>query len=318
MNFEVHGKIKIKTISINFMLNKKERVFGLSIQFLDNCRFFDLIFKVLNRNLSSKIGILLYHECKKERFARHLKFLKKKFQFISFNELYEQFKNNEEITKPSLVISFDDGSRSFYQNIFPIIKKEEIPVIHYITTGGIKNDGFYEFWFSRVDRLIEKGACIDKKHLKQIPFHDSLKIIEKKEREYNCESTTSDVMLNDQIKEIDKHDSITIGAHTVNHPCLTNISIQEARKEIVESKKHLENLLKHEIKHFAYPNGDFNEEIVEAVRKAGYKTAVIIGRRWIRINEPLNLFKIPRVFVGSNENSLSWVKYELVRTICIS
>lgn len=64
-----------------------------------------------------------------------------------------------------------------------------------------------------------------------------------------------------------------IGSHTLTHPSLTEIPIREAEKEIVESKKKLEDLLRKQVYGFAYPKGLHNYEIVQTVQKANYEYA---------------------------------------------
>jgi peptidoglycan/xylan/chitin deacetylase (PgdA/CDA1 family) len=64
-----------------------------------------------------------------------------------------------------------------------------------------------------------------------------------------------------------------IGAHTLTHPRLSAIPIAEARKEIAGSKKRLEDRFGVQVKHFAYPYGDYNEAVVDMVREAGFETA---------------------------------------------
>jgi peptidoglycan/xylan/chitin deacetylase (PgdA/CDA1 family) len=67
-----------------------------------------------------------------------------------------------------------------------------------------------------------------------------------------------------------------IGAHTLTHPHLSAIPIAEAKNEIVGSKKKLEDLFGVDVKHFAYPYGDYNDAVVELVREAGFETACTI------------------------------------------
>lgn len=64
-----------------------------------------------------------------------------------------------------------------------------------------------------------------------------------------------------------------IGSHTLTHPKLTQISRDQAREEIVASKKRLEDAFGFPIRHFCYPYGDFNNSIEEIVKEAGYATA---------------------------------------------
>lgn len=59
-----------------------------------------------------------------------------------------------------------------------------------------------------------------------------------------------------------------IGAHTVSHAVLTRLNEGEAKKEIFESKKYLENLLGKKIKMFCYPKGELNREIKNLIRES--------------------------------------------------
>lgn len=64
-----------------------------------------------------------------------------------------------------------------------------------------------------------------------------------------------------------------IGAHTVSHANLLELSLSAARKEISESKKWLEGLIGKEVKMFCYPRGYFNDEMKNLVRQAGFSGA---------------------------------------------
>ena len=64
-----------------------------------------------------------------------------------------------------------------------------------------------------------------------------------------------------------------IGSHTVNHKPLTEISEQETRYELKESKTVIERWTGKECEWFAYPYGLFNNKVVKAVKNAGYKYA---------------------------------------------
>jgi len=61
-----------------------------------------------------------------------------------------------------------------------------------------------------------------------------------------------------------------IGAHTLTHPKLSTLSAEDAKKEIVDSKKHLEDILGYKIKMFCYPYGDYNANVKEIVRNTGF------------------------------------------------
>jgi len=64
-----------------------------------------------------------------------------------------------------------------------------------------------------------------------------------------------------------------IGAHSLTHPQLTKIPLDDARREIAESKKLLEGIIGRTVHGFSYPSGDFDNHIVECVKRSGYAYA---------------------------------------------
>ncbi len=68
----------------------------------------------------------------------------------------------------------------------------------------------------------------------------------------------------------------TIGAHTVTHPRLSAIGLEEQGREIRQSKRRLEEIMGREVASFAYPYGgdsDYSAETVRAVKEAGFEFA---------------------------------------------
>ena len=64
-----------------------------------------------------------------------------------------------------------------------------------------------------------------------------------------------------------------VGSHSVTHPMLTKLPPAELKIELSKSKCEIEELLGAEVKGFAYPHGDRNEKVVDAVEEAGYEYA---------------------------------------------
>ncbi|UCD13529.1 MAG: polysaccharide deacetylase family protein, partial [Thermoplasmatales archaeon] len=68
---------------------------------------------------------------------------------------------------------------------------------------------------------------------------------------------------------------LEIGSHSKTHPDLTNLnSNEEFKKEIKDPKVEIEKMINHEVTHFNYPAGAHNNEVIERVKKYGYKSAV--------------------------------------------
>jgi peptidoglycan/xylan/chitin deacetylase (PgdA/CDA1 family) len=62
-------------------------------------------------------------------------------------------------------------------------------------------------------------------------------------------------------------DGISIGAHTLTHPSLTELSPEELENEIRDSKSELEQRLLREVGLFAYPYGHWDDAVVETAKK---------------------------------------------------
>jgi len=87
-----------------------------------------------------------------------------------------------------------------------------------------------------------------------------------------------------------------IGGHTVNHPILALLSEKEARAEIGDGKRRLEEITGGPVTLFAYPNGkpgqDYGPRDVDLVRQAGFTAAVsTMGGVARRGSDP---FQLPR------------------------
>lgn len=78
----------------------------------------------------------------------------------------------------------------------------------------------------------------------------------------------------EMIKEMLGSGLVTIGCHTLDHDYLPKDSLSQARKQIVECKKQLEERFGVKINHFAYPGGYYNSAVVQMVKEAGFQTAV--------------------------------------------
>ena len=73
------------------------------------------------------------------------------------------------------------------------------------------------------------------------------------------------------LREIHDSGLVDVQSHSMNHLVLTKLTPEEQRREIFDSKRILEEVLGKRINYFAYPYGDFDQNIINLVREAGYK-----------------------------------------------
>lgn len=79
----------------------------------------------------------------------------------------------------------------------------------------------------------------------------------------------------DELVALSKEPLCTIGAHTISHRRLDELLSEEQLKEIVESKRELEEIIAYPVNHFSYPHGAYNEVTIGIVKECGFRSALI-------------------------------------------
>ncbi len=111
----------------------------------------------------------------------------------------------------------------------------------------------------------------------------------------------------EQIREMQAA-GIEFGSHTLTHPHLTEVSPERARREVAASRARLEDLLGRPCATFAYPYGDWNQEVREMVAEAGY--AVACGTRRAAARPEDDALVLPRINIR-RYNVLPRFRYKL-------
>lgn len=89
----------------------------------------------------------------------------------------------------------------------------------------------------------------------------------------NYRTSLGRAMTSEEVRELVMDGLVTIGAHTVTHPVLAGLDPAACYREVSESKLACEELIGESVPSFAYPYGDFNTEVTEAVKVAGFTCA---------------------------------------------
>lgn len=95
-----------------------------------------------------------------------------------------------------------------------------------------------------------------------------------------------------------KSQGFTIGCHSATHANLQNLKAKDLAKEIMQSKKQLEEKLGFNVDYFAYPKGLYNQEIKKAVKVAGFKAAFSVDGG--SINEASDKLALPRLVIDKS------------------
>jgi peptidoglycan/xylan/chitin deacetylase (PgdA/CDA1 family) len=114
----------------------------------------------------------------------------------------------------------------------------------------------------------------------------------------------------DQARELDAN-GISIESHTVDHKSMTDLTDEQLRMGLVESKKKAEKELGHPVEYMAYPTGTYNLHIAEMVKEAGYKAAFTI--KYGNVDKASNIYALERVPIfhteDTNKDFLERIRY---------
>jgi peptidoglycan/xylan/chitin deacetylase (PgdA/CDA1 family) len=245
-------------------------------------------------------GPVVHHRL--EDFEHEISFLKYNYRIIGMDEFADTINTCMGSSRPSVVITFDDGYLDNYTLAYPILKKYQVPAVVYITTGLIGSTAMT--WPDQIEYALlntqKRTFCLTslwgdellslqskaQKKLVNVRIAQALKEVSDAVRKCTLKELFTALgvdpstarerkMLNwDEIREMAAN-GIEFGAHSHSHPILSRVPLEEAKRDILFSKTILEEQLGKPVRHFAYPNGrseDFTDELRDYCYEIGFDT----------------------------------------------
>ena len=75
----------------------------------------------------------------------------------------------------------------------------------------------------------------------------------------------------EQVRELDTA-GFEIGCHSMTHPYLSDLDEADMRREIMDAKLRIEQIVGHPIAHFSLPGGRYDARTLDMARSAGFRT----------------------------------------------
>lgn len=182
-----------------------------------------------------QLRVLMFHYITNDQFKKFdnlIKLLKKQFHIISPSEFSEIKSGKKKIFKDTILLTFDDGYKSQYIITKKILNKHKIKALYFVTLNFIK--------------------IKSKKKIENF-LKNNLKVNENYKKNFSNIKNMNKSDIQNLIKFGHK-----IGAHTINHFDLPNVSSSVQKKEINNYKKNFnKHFGKKKIDHFAFTFGEF-------------------------------------------------------------
>jgi peptidoglycan/xylan/chitin deacetylase (PgdA/CDA1 family) len=234
----------------------------------------------------------------REVFAAQLDYLMKNFDVVTLDDCIAWVEGRAPLSSRAVLITFDDGYRDNVLNAAPELTARDLRAVLFAATGFM--DDRAVFYWDWVDEAFRR-SCHTEDDLPLLGF-TAFDILQSRQRAaqrwINAAKALRDEERRQRIKKLadclevppphgpppglhmtwpevgaSAKDCFDIGAHTVNHPIVSRLGIDEAECEIATSKSTLENVLGHPVRAFAYPNGqpgDFGPEHEAMLEKLGF------------------------------------------------
>lgn len=265
-------------------------------------------------------------------FDQQIAFLAERYRCLSMDDLLDALESGRPLPHNAAVVTFDDGYRDNYEFAYPILRRYRVPAMFYLATGCL--DGGEPLWPSEVRYLLyaadgtkslhtftgqeydistrekkEKTIRELKARLVSLPRREREDVLKELRAALKADlAFLGGKMLSwKEVREMQRG-GMNFGAHTVSHPLLPSMPLEEARGEIAASKAALESQLKKDVYHFSYPNPGGGVHCDSAVKRlvaeAGYLTAVTSQQGYVRAGD--DPFELRRVGVGPTPWGMPW------------
>lgn len=271
-------------------------------------------------------------------FQNHVQYLANYCHVLDLHDAVERMEAGD-LPERAVVITLDDGYRDNYSHVFPILKQFGVSATIFLATGVIGNAAL--LWHDQVCRMISQttvkklenfgsvdGYNLENSEGKRLTqegvlwylrsLNDDVRVtqIACLAHELEVPDTYSDpnLMLNwQEVKEMHRA-GIRFGAHTVSHPILTRLSLENVIQEIRLSKQAIEHELQEDVLAFAYPSGraqDFSGDIKDILKQEGFRCAVTTMAGANRQAE--DLFEMKRVGFWDQDMNTFGLRFEHFR-----
>ena len=276
-------------------------------------------------------------------FAEQLEVLSRYARVIPLRALVQGLQENK-IPPRSVVLTFDDGYADRLYQVRPLLEKYQVPATVFVVAGSLGcqfwwdelaglllsqpvNPGMLRLsirgtsleWILNRSSMPQKGRrdSISPQGLLNelyelilpLPLEEQQRILAEIKTWSGVapkDTLTHTALRTEEIQNLLQDGLIELGSHSVTHPMLEKLPIEQQRFEIEQSKVILEAISGRPVVSFSYPNGSFLESTEVLVRQAGYTCACTSQNDLVWRGS--NPYRLPRFWIP-DWDGLSFSKF---------
>jgi len=243
----------------------------------------------------------------RETFQKHLETAHAEgFAFATLGEALSVLSGERAAPRDLFVVTFDDGYRDVYRSAYPVLKKMGIPSTLYLPAAMIGTSRRFNhdrlFHLIRVlqqrkhkllyEALPPAAAALlvpilsRRKTLSQAlddfigehQSHHLTEVIDGLERQLgggeDLLPEQGDLCSWDEIRQMGQDGGMSFGGHTLGHVVLTLEPMDTVEHELRESKAWIEREVGQPVRDFAYCNGWYSDDVIQALVRCGFRSGV--------------------------------------------
>lgn len=213
-----------------------------------------------------------------------------------------------------VLLTFDDGYRDNFELAYPLLRRHGLTATFFLATGFI--DSPRVAWWDEIAWMVRHaqpeqramqeatiaGLVARYKSLPRDRAEAFLDELAQRTGSGRCPAEQArDLWMTWEMARELRAGGMTIGGHTVTHPVLARVPIDDQEREIAGCAERLERELDEPMRSFAYPVGtrdSFTQETQRLLRERGVQLAFSFYGGRAGAAPPWDPLDVPRVHVG--------------------
>ena len=158
---------------------------------------------------------------------------------VSMDDVLRAMYGGRSLPARAVLLTFDDGHRSVLEVGMPLLRERGFPAVAFVVPGVLDTD--QPFWWTETEQLVRQGGRVALlpgldpasmvRQLKKLPDGERLEVIDELRATAEGPAPRTPQLRRDELPLLESA-GITVGNHTVTHPCLPRCDAAKAVAEV--------------------------------------------------------------------------------------